>query len=116
MFFNDRIREFPNMKFLIYAETESDAWIIASVLNEYGIPTHMDAARYGGSLSVILGSNSSGINIYVPEEIQYLASESERSGTDPDREERQDHGDGTFLVVGSGIIWKTENIQNARKA
>ena len=67
MFFNDRIREFPNMKFLIYAETESDAWIIASVLNEYGIPTHMDAARYGGSLSVILGSNSSGINIYVPE-------------------------------------------------
>lgn len=55
------------MKFLIYADTEADAWIIASVLNEYGIPAHMDTPVYGGSLSVILGSNSEGVNIYVPE-------------------------------------------------
>lgn len=68
MLFEDRTRDIPNMKFLIYAETEADAWIIASVLNEYGIPTHMDPAQYGGSLSVILGPNSSGVNIYVPDD------------------------------------------------
>ena len=66
--FEDKIRDIPNMKFLVYAETEADAWIMASVLNEYGIPTHMDPAGFGGSLSVILGPNSSGVNIYVPED------------------------------------------------
>ncbi|MBO4361074.1 MAG: DUF2007 domain-containing protein [Eubacteriaceae bacterium] len=90
MLFNDRIREIPNMKFLIYAETEADGWIIASVLNEYGIPTHMDPATFGGSLSVIMGPNTSGINIYVPESEYEAALEimnSEIEGLPEDMEE-----------------------------
>ena len=67
MSFNGKVRSIDNMKFLIYAETEADAWIITSVLNSYGIMTHMDPATYGGSLNVLFGPNVSGINIYVME-------------------------------------------------
>ena len=67
MLFKKR-REIDNMKFLTFAETETEACVIVSMLNSYGIFTHMDYANLGGSLKVILGNSNLGINIYVFEE------------------------------------------------
>lgn len=74
MLFRKR-RNIDNMKFLTFAETETEACVLVSMLNSYGILTHMDYANLGGSLKTILGNSNMGINIYVLEEDYESASD-----------------------------------------
>lgn len=68
-------RNIDNMKFLAFAETETEACVIVSMLNSYGIFTHMDYADTLGSIKVLTGNSVSGVNIYVLEEDYESASE-----------------------------------------
>lgn len=68
-------RKMDNMKFLTFAETDAEAYVLVSMLNSYGIFTHMDSADAVGSLNSILGSSNMGVNIYVLEEDYESASD-----------------------------------------
>ncbi len=61
-------RNIENMKLLKYVETDTEACVVASLLDSCGIYSYMDYDGIGGSLKVVIGNTNLGVNIYVKPE------------------------------------------------
>lgn len=61
-------RNIENMKLLKYVDSDTEACVIASLLDSYNIFSYMDYDGIGGSIKVVIGNTNLGVNIYVKPE------------------------------------------------